>query len=583
MKKKNIPTGDDISPEKKADQKKSVSRRSFIKLSAAAAASAGAGIGMKKVFADNSDNSDTSDEFPKLLPVPDKPGFDHLVVLMFENRSFDNILGHLYEPGTVPEGQTFNGLASGNYSNPSPDGPVNAHIYSGSTDIIMRSPSPDPGEEYPHVNTQLFGTVDPPGNEHVDFKEMTKPFNAPPQGAAVKMEGFVKDYINNFAAVKGRQPSREEFEVVMGSFSPEMMPVTSALARNFAVYDSWFCAVPSQTFCNRSFFNSSTSSGFVTNDGGPESYLKWEKNTGQTIFNRLEEAGISWAVYFDESQVVSLTGFINIDALKPFWKTNFFGMKKYYEDAAAGTLPAYSFIEPRLIFNHNDMHPPVASFKFKDEDGNEVEVGGEDDVRAGEKLLHDVYKSIRTSASHKGSNALNTMLLITFDEHGGTYDHVPPPSAVPPGPVSDPEMGFTFDRLGVRVPAIAVSAWTKSGTIINDEMHHAAVIATLCKKYKLKSLTKRDENARDISNAINLNEPRQPWDWPETTPQYIPPNPEAKGPFSKAVSQISLTPPALSLLGMLTEKFGLPEDVKPKTFGEAYEILQKLGKGLFGV
>ncbi|MFZ1321225.1 MAG: hypothetical protein WAT71_06675 [Ignavibacteria bacterium] len=70
-------------------------------------------------------------------------------------------------------------------------------------------------------------------------------------------------------------------------------------------------------------------------------------------------------------------------------------------------------------------------------------------------------------------------------------------------------------------------------------------------------------------------------DWSETTPQYIPPNPEAKGPFSKSVSQISLTPPALSLLGMLTEKFGLPEDVKPTTFGEAYETLQKLGKGLF--
>lgn len=574
MKKKlheNSKAGEQINENRSVN---TVSRRSFLKLSAVAAA--GAGLDIKSAFADE------ADELPKLLPVPDKPGFEHLVVLMFENRSFDNILGHLYPPGKVPDGQTFNGIANGSYSNPSPEGPVDAHIYNGPTDTIMRSPNPDPGEEYPHVNTQLFGVVDPPGNQYVEFKKMSPPFNAPPSGAAAKMEGFVIDYINNFVATQGRQPTQKEFEVVMGSFSPEMLPVTSALARNFAVYDNWFCAVPSQTFCNRSFFNASTSSGFVTNDGGADGYLKWERNIAPTIFNRLEEAGISWAVYFDESQIVSLTGFINIDALRPFWKTRFFGMKKYYEHAAAGKLPAYSFIEPRLIFNHNDMHPPVASFIFKGPDGKEVEVGAEDDVRAGEKLLHDVYSSIRKSASSEGSNAMNTMLLITFDEHGGTYDHVPPPSAVPPGSVKDPEMGFTFDRLGVRVPAIAVSAWTKTGTIINDEMHHAAAIRSLCNKYNMKPLTARDENARDLSNAVNLSEPRQPWNWPETTPQYVPPNPEATGPFSPAVSQMPLTPPALALLGMLAEKFGVTNEPKPKTIGEAYDILQRLGKGLFG-
>src|SRR5690606_33873805 len=106
----------------------------------------------------------------------------------------------------------------------------------------------------------------------------------------------------------------------------------------------------------------------------------------------------------------------------------------FYEDAAAGRLPAYSFIEPRLIFDHNDMHPPVPSFSFVSSDGPPIVVGAVDDVRAGEKLLHDVYTAIRKSAAPSGSNALNTMLLVTFDEHGGTYDHVPPPPAVPPGP-----------------------------------------------------------------------------------------------------------------------------------------------------
>jgi phospholipase C len=257
-------------------------------------------------------------------------------------------------------------------------------------------------------------------------------------------------------------------------------------------------------------------------------------------------------------------------------------MKTFHEHAAAGTLPAYAFIEPRLIFDHNDMHPPVPSFEFTEADGSAAVVGAYDDVRAGEKLLHEVYMAIRTSASPTGSNAMNTMLLIIFDEHGGTYDHVPPPAAVPPGPVADPEMDFAFDRLGVRVPAIAVSAWTRAGTIIHDQMHHGAAIATLCRKYNLKPLTARDENARDLTNALNLTEPRQPWDWPETTPQYVPPNPEARGPFSAAVARTPLTPPALSLMGMLSAKFGLPTESKPRTFGEAYDMLQRLGRGLFG-
>ncbi len=546
------------------------SRRSFLKLSAATALPAGGALAA------------APGELPPLLPVPPKPGFEHLVVLMFENRSFDNLLGHLYPPGTVPDGQSFNGLANGAHGNPSPIGPIAAHVYTGGTDRIMRSPTPDPGEEYPHVNTQLFGTVDPPGNAHVDFKKMSPPFNAPSPGTRAAMNGFVTDYINNFVATQGREPRPEEYRVIMGGFSPEMLPVTSTLARNFAVYDNWFCAVPSQTFCNRSFFNASTSSGFVTNDGGPDGYFKWGRNAGPTIFNRLEEAGLSWAVYFDESQVISLTGFINDAALRPYWKTRFFGMRKFHEDAAAGTLPAYAFIEPRLIFDHNDMHPPIASFDFPLADGEPVVVGALDDVRAGEKLLHEVYTAIRNSASPNGSNAINTMLLVTFDEHGGTYDHVPPPPATPPGPVAEPEMGFSFDRLGVRVPAIAVSAWTKAGTIVHDEMHHAAAIVTLCRKHGLKPLTARDENARDLTNALNLEEPRQPWDWPETTPQYVPPNPEARGPFSPSVARTPLTPPALSLMGMLAAKFGLPAEPRPKTFGEAYEALERLGKGLFG-
>ncbi len=511
-------------------------------------------------------------------PAAAGQALEHLVVLMFENRSFDNVLGHLYPPGSLPEGVEFDGVANGSYSNPSPAGqPVPAHIYEGPVDTIMQSPTPDPGEEFQHVNTQLFGIIDPETNKGEAAKDMTSPWNAPPAGTTPTMDGFVTDYASSFQVSEGREPTFGEASVIMGSFSPEMLPVTSALARGFAVYDAWFCGVPSQTFCNRSFFNASTSSGFVTNNGGTDGYLKWAHNHAPTIFNRLHDAGVPWAVYYDESQVVPLTGFINAPVLERFWKTNFFGMDQFYEDVASGTLPAYSFIEPRLVYDHNDMHPPVASFTI-----GPVEVGAHNDIRAGEQLLHEVYNAIRSSATPDGSNALNTTLLVTFDEHGGCYDHVPPPAAVPPGGLTHPEMGFPFDRLGVRVPAIAISAWTQAGTIIHDEMHHGSAIATLCRKHGLEALTARDVGARDLTNAVNLTEPRRPEDWPDTTPHRLPSRASARGPFTPEEARQPLTPPALALMGMLTARLGLPAGEAPTTFGGAYELLQGRAKGMFG-
>lgn len=511
------------------------------------------------------------------------PGFDHVVVLMFENRSFDNLLGRLYPEGHLPDGSSFEGVSRGG-PNPVSNIPgastVAPHVYSASTDAIMSSPFPDPGEEFPHINTQLFGIVDPPSNAGVVSDQMSAPYNAPVSDTAPTptMNGFVIDYINNFFVTQGRAPTREEYSVIMGGFSPDMLPVMSTLAREFAVYDAWFCAVPSQTFCNRSFFHSSTSSGFVVNKG-KSGYLKWpELNRGQTIFNRLHEKNIPWAVYFDESQFVSLTGVIHWSVLKPFWKTNFRTMKQFWKDVEAGTLPAYSFIEPRLFFNNNDMHPPVPSGTFT-VDGKKVDIGGFSDVRAGEQLLHEVYTAIRKSASPTGSNAMNTMLLVTFDEHGGTYDHVPPPVATPPEGLVNLEMNFKFDRLGVRVPAIAISAYTKAGTVIHDEMHHAAVIATLCEKYGLEPLTARDRGARTISNAINLTEARPVTDWPQTTPQYVPPNPNAHSPFSVEADKAPLGSLAEAALGILAEYFGIPA---PKTVGVARKLLQEVGQGLFG-
>ncbi|WP_082462127.1 alkaline phosphatase family protein [Agromyces sp. Leaf222] len=566
------------------------SRRDFLKLGGAAAAgavvgagagaSAGLAVGHARGFAEG------SDEFAALTPR-EQAGFDHLVVVMGENRSFDNLLGWLYTPDDVPAAG-FDGLAFGTYSNTGLDGTeVPVHVYEGTTDEIMGKPNPDPGEEFPHVNTQLFGIVDPSTNSEVEVGDMDAPYNAPKPGQKPTMKGFLDDYVINYERLKkGKQPTADEANQIMGSFSPEMLPVLSTLAKNFAVYDAWHCGVPSQTFCNRSFFHASTSHGFVTNKHGG-GYRKWiDADPTPTVFNRLEEAGVSWRIYFDELQLVSFTGVLHAPVLEPYWRTERFAtMEQFYDDVRTGRLPAYAFIEPRMVYNHNDFHPPFGKLRESDFDGTEIIDSAVSDVRAGELLIHRIYEAVKTSASSGGSNALNTLLLITFDEHGGTYDHVPPPVATPPHEDEDPgEMGFTFDRLGCRVPAIAVSAYTRAGTVVHDEMHHAAVIATLARLHGLKPLTRRDAGANNLFNAVNLDAPRHPSTWPSTTPQYLPPNPQATPPHPAHVHKDKpLSPPARGLLGMLLARFGQADEPEPETYADAYRLLHKYGDGLFGV
>jgi phospholipase C len=557
------------------------SRRTL--LTAGIAAAAGAAVGATTVGIVEAGTT-TEVGFTPLAARP-APGFDHLVVLMFENRSFDNLLGRLYTSGQEPRGQKFDGLDQGNYSNTAPDGTVVAtHVYNGDTDHVMGQPNPDPGEFYPHVNTQLFDVVDPPGNEELWRNHIAPPFNAPKDDLDPSMSGFLHDYIINFAHERrGTQPTYDEYRVAMGGFSPEMLPVMSTLAREFAVYDHWHAAVPSQTFCNRSFFHASTSHGYVTNteDGG---YDKWlNANDGTTIFNQLEDAGLAWRVYYDEEQLVSLTGLLHAPHIEKYWKTHFRGMAQFYRDVETGNLPAYAFIEPRMVFNHNDMHPPVGALRETVVDGEPIYDSALSDVRAGEVLLSKLYTAVKNSDAKSGSNAINTVLLVTFDEHGGTYDHVPPPRAVPPsGHAVKGEMGFGFDRLGCRVPTLMISAYTRRGTIVNEVMHHSDVVRTLDQRHGLPHLTERDRTGTSILNGLNLTTPRQPALWPDVHASYVPPNPEAPGKPHEVHRSRPLTPPAQGLLGLLLAKYD-PSAPVPNNYADAYAALVKHGTGLFGV
>jgi phospholipase C len=450
-------------------------------------------------------------------PIGDrKNALDHVVVIMFENRSFDNILGRLYGPGEVA---SFEGVLGKSLKNPIPEwaehGADRGSVSYGVA-TNMNTPKPDPGEEYPHINTDLFGVSDPQ-NRFVPLSKMVAPFNAPNAGQQPTMDGFIADYISAFTAEMRRQPTYDEYAQIMTGYTPAQLPVTSALARGFATFDHWFCEVPSQTFTNRSFFHAATASGYVINFPPADAFPV--HNTAETIFERLEAKGLTWRVYCDAPSPASMTGIIHASRLHSRFAKNFFTVEDFLEDAKNGQLPNYAFIEPNLWHGHNDMHPPISALLHG------LPWDPPSSLLGGEALLAKVYDAVRTSSSASGSNYLNTLLLVTFDEAGGTYDHVAPPAAPPPDSSAPPgQMGFTFDRSGQRVPAIAISAWIPAQRVVSEEYRHTSLIRTLRERWSLgPPLTARDAVAADIAPILSLDTPRPPEQWPDVTPQPVPP------------------------------------------------------------
>jgi phospholipase C len=381
---------------------------------------------------------------------------DHVVVLMLENRSFDCMLGRLYPQDPDYQGLTLN--ESNTYA--STTYPVwNDSGMSADTACI---PTPDPGESFIDMNEQLFG--------------------GPPAPAAAPMSGFAANYAT-------QPPSKDGPFIpanVMHYFSPEQVPMISTLAKAFGVCDQWHASAPCQTWPNRFFAHTGTALGHVDNHTFPIPY------PAPSIFRRLRDNGKTWRVYFHDMPQSGLLRDIWLYAL-----FHFKGFHQFLADAHTGSLPNYSFIEPRyftdLFLNNipNDEHPPH-------------------NVVYGEQLIAAVYNAVRSSPCWK-----STLLIITCDEHGGCYDHVPPPAAVPPDPYN--QYGFGFDRYGVRVPAVIVSPYVPPGSKIRPPPNadgntypfdHTSIIATVRNLFGLGApLTARDAIAPDLLAALSLAVP----------------------------------------------------------------------------
>jgi len=419
--------------------------------------------------------------------------FKNVVVLMLENRSFDNLLGYLYEDG-VPAGKKYEGLQNKSISNPVPKRSIDyteGKVIEVTKAEDYHQPYPDPGEEYQHVNSQIYNHVDP-NNIGVDQHAMKPPYNIPqPQPTTPPMDGFVNDYINTLQALDGKEPTAEFYGKIMQCFTPEQTPVLSTLAKEFAVFDHWYCSVPSQTWCNRAFWHAATSGGEVINavgEGGStidslKSMLAWKEKVWEqpTLFDRLKEKNKSYTIYAD---LFPLTCVVNGINYLENTKLNF---TDFIDDAKKGDLPAYSFIEPKFFGQHNDQHPSAEDKPTRD-----------GTVLLGEKLIWEVYNAVKNSPQKD-----ETLLIITHDEHGGCFDHVAPPSAEAPTNGMKGDLEFSFDRLGVRVPMVMVSSFIEKNTIINDVHDHTSFIKTMSDKWGLEGLTNRDKNANSFASVFS--------------------------------------------------------------------------------
>lgn len=400
------------------------------------------------------------------------PPIEKVVVLMLENRSFDHMLGFSAISGIdVITGKTrsIQGLENDKYFNRDSGG----HLVYASTGAPATLTT-DPGHEFEDVLEQLCGK-----SETIDPKTGAYP--------KVTNGGFLLDYTGTDQAV-------------MKCFGPGQLSVLETLAREFSVCDSWYSSLPGPTWPNRFFVHAASSGGMV------DSPSDWAMFTSTlfhgysfqhgTIFDLLDAANIDWCIYEGDEFPQSFA----IKGMNWQWinKKRFKDFSTFAHDISQPNFgPRYVFIEPNY---GRDILPP-ADF-----------VGGNsqhplDNVYPGEQLIQAVYEAVRNSPHWERS-----VLMVTYDEHGGFYDHAPPPdNAVPPGDVTTVphQPVFNFKQYGVRVPTIVISPYTARNLIDSTPYDHTSFLRTLELLFDLPSLTARDANAADFVHLLrSVQEPR---------------------------------------------------------------------------
>ena len=404
------------------------------------------------------------------------------------------MLGFLYSPGNVsPRGDLFEGL-KGDESNPDDRG-VQHQVYK----ILATDKQPyfmpgaDPGEGYDNTNAQLFSASTPPAPGKL-------PTN---KGFVINFKAAIaSDLAHHYKdSLPGTLPQQ-----IMGMYTPELLPVLSGLAAKYGVCDGWFSSVPTMTMPNRAFALAATSQGHLGD--GIKSF------TCKSIFAHLSDAGQDWAIFGYNADPKTRLDFADTRAAS---NAHFGQFLDFQDRAKAGTLPAYTFLEPSWDAGGNSQHPNY-------------------DVAKGEQLIREIYDTLLASPNWGA-----TLFIITYDEHGGNFDHVAPPwGATPPGDGTVADEAFGFDRYGVRVPAVLVSPWIEPGTVFRaaagTTIDHTSVLRTLHDRFGTQPLTQRDAVAASLADVLNAAVA----DTTDRIPGVVPPAASAGHPNSSSISKISM-------------------------------------------
>lgn len=267
-----------------------------------------------------------------------------------------------------------------------------------------------------------------------------------------KMDGFVREHWAAVGATHGDQ--------VMGYYQRHQLPFYYALADEFVLCERWFCSVRGPTWPNRMYLHAAQSDGRKNNDFPPPPGFRFT-----TIYDVLNNAGIEWTYYYTDLPFLALWASLRSQTsrLRP--------IRAFFEDARAGTLPPVCVVEPG--FGINDDHPPH-------------------DIQLGQAFVAAVVRALGASPQWRRS-----FFILTYDEHGGFYDHVPPPT------VPDERAAEGFGALGPRVPALLVSPWARRGWVSSTLYEHSSFPAFLEFLFRLPPLTMRDRNANIFFDAFD--------------------------------------------------------------------------------
>jgi phospholipase C len=362
---------------------------------------------------------------PPPLPAPATSGLDHVVLVMMENRSFDHFLGWLPGADGRQAGPSF--TDSGGASHPThelaPD--------------FQGCPFLDPGHSYGDGRVQYAG------------------------GAC---DGWLRDGSDASAANPGQ--ANDTFAV--GYYTQGDEAFLGSAAPAWTVGDRYFAGIMAETYPNRLLQHAAATDRLVNTTA---------TSSLATIWDRLAQAGLSGAYYYGDVPFLALWGSRYAAISRPF--------SQFLADAAAGTLPAVAFVDPR----------------FEDESSG---TSGDDhphaDIRNGEAFLNQIYDAVRNSP-----NWPSTVLVINFDEWGGFYDHVPPPTAPIPG--ATVAAGDIDGRLGFRVPLLVISPIARRGFVSHETFDHTSILRLIEWRWGLAPLTVRDATANNLADLLDFSNP----------------------------------------------------------------------------